>query len=177
MGRPQRVLERSVTAEQHLVEPNRCDLANSVRILDQRPTMVVHGIHPGVPVAAQIDSDFRHCSAVMADLARRPPAGSVGDPSVLGSDPLLDLNEGDNDAGSIRSAGSPSWQLFERQRQSSVLATNVSTGGLKDSLRNAHGHEQVQVVILTNATEDRWLHGIHSCEGDIVGVDCVDTSE
>jgi hypothetical protein len=65
--------------------------------------MMVHGIHHSVPVAAHIGSDLRHCSAVMADLARRPPAGSVGDPSAFSSEPPLDLNEGDNVAGSTQS--------------------------------------------------------------------------
>jgi hypothetical protein len=102
LGRPQPVFERSIAAEQHLIEPNRCRRPDAIRVLDQPEAAVVHGIHHGVPVATQIGIDLRHCPSVMANLERRPTPRLVGDPSTVRCDPLVDLNEGDNVAGSLR---------------------------------------------------------------------------
>ena len=68
--------------------------------------MVAHGVHHGVPVAAEIGSDFRHGSAVMADLERRPTTSPVGHPGSLDSDAVIDLHEGDDRACRVRASPS-----------------------------------------------------------------------
>ena len=76
------MFERPVATEQHLVEPDRHGLADAIRVVDQHPAVVVHSVHHGVPVAAQISRDLRHCSAVMANLESRPTTGAAGDPGA-----------------------------------------------------------------------------------------------
>ena len=87
------MLERPVTTEQHLVKPDRDGVADAVRVVDQPAAVVVHGVHHRVPVTAKIGGDFRHGSAVMADLERCPPPGAFGDAGTLGSDAVIGLDE------------------------------------------------------------------------------------
>jgi len=58
LRRRQPILERSVAAQQHLVEPDRHGLADPVRVVDQRSTVLVHGVHHRVSVAAEISRYF-----------------------------------------------------------------------------------------------------------------------
>jgi hypothetical protein len=58
LGRPEPVFELAGPAEQHFVEPDRCRLADPVRVVDQRQAVVVHGVHHGVPVPAEIGCRF-----------------------------------------------------------------------------------------------------------------------
>lgn len=71
--------ELAEPTEQHLIEPDDGGRADAVRIVDQRPAVIDHGVHHRVPVTAQIARDLRHGSTVATDLERRPPARSVGD--------------------------------------------------------------------------------------------------
>ena len=73
LGRPQSVPERSVPAEQHLIEPDRSDVADAVRVIDQRGAVVDDRVHHGVPVATEIGGDLGHRAAMAANLERRPP--------------------------------------------------------------------------------------------------------
>ena len=70
--RPGPVSELAVTAEQHLIEPDRGHVADPARVLDQRCSMERDGVHHGVPITTQIGSDLVDRSAVMADLEGRP---------------------------------------------------------------------------------------------------------
>jgi hypothetical protein len=106
LGRPQPLAELAFPAEQHLVEPDHRRRPDPVRIIDQHSTVIVHGVHHGVPVAAEIGRDFRHCPAIMANLERCPPTGPVGDPGTLGSDPFVNLNERDDLAVLVRASPS-----------------------------------------------------------------------
>lgn len=85
LGRPEPAFELAFAAEQHFVEPDWCCLANAVRVVDQRSAVVVDDVHHRVPVAAEIGCYFRHGSAVMADLERRPTTRPVGDPGAVSS--------------------------------------------------------------------------------------------
>jgi hypothetical protein len=69
--------------------PRHC-YANPVRVIDQPAAVVVRSIHHRVPITALIGSDLSHCSALMADLERRPPACPVGGPNTFRRDPNID---------------------------------------------------------------------------------------
>ena len=96
LGRPTAVSEAAEPAEQHLIEPHSGGGADAVGVVDQRSAVRNDGIHHGVPVAAEIGRNFRHGAAVVADLERRPPTGTIGDRSALLSDAFVGLDEGHN---------------------------------------------------------------------------------
>ena len=73
LGRPPLAAERALPGEQRLVQPDRRDGAEAVRVVDQRRAVHDDGVHHRVPVTAEIGGHLGHGAAVAADLHRRPP--------------------------------------------------------------------------------------------------------
>ena len=63
---------------------------------------MAHGVHHRVPVAAEVGSDLRHGSAVMADLVRRPPTRTIRHPATVSSNPTVGLDERNDRALRVR---------------------------------------------------------------------------
>ncbi len=79
LRRPVLGAELALPAEQGLVEPERGDGVEAVRVVDQRGAVELDGVHHGAPVTPEIISDLLHTAAVPADLACRPPRRPRGE--------------------------------------------------------------------------------------------------
>src|SRR3546814_8772603 len=76
---PRPVAPRPGAHEQGLVETDRADRPEPLRILDQRCAVGDDRVHHRVPIAAQLLSDRRD-GAAPADLCGHPPPGPVSEP-------------------------------------------------------------------------------------------------
>jgi hypothetical protein len=114
--------------EQRLVETERVDVGEAVRVLYQRRPEPDDSIHDRVPITPQIVSDR---ATVMTDLERRPPTRTIRDRRTCRSDPIIDLGPRPHIASRVRAPPTllgphrPSRPPEHRQINQHHIATTV----------------------------------------------------
>ena len=102
---------------QHLVESERFNDTESVRVIDQGAAIGDHRIVDGVPVATQLPGYFAHASCTPAHLLGDPPTGPVGHHQTLRGDPGVVLGPRSHRTARLR-APEPALQPDQAHRTS-----------------------------------------------------------
>ncbi|MEZ5240829.1 MAG: hypothetical protein R2696_03730 [Microthrixaceae bacterium] len=86
-------LLRAGPGEERLIQPESFDGPDAGRVLDQRGAVGTDGVHDGVPIAAELNSDVGDGAAITTDPGSHVSTRTIGHLRPRRRDPSIDLGE------------------------------------------------------------------------------------